>query len=95
MRAVPSRIEEARHRASVAKQATVALAAAGFLAVLLLARGSHAGASHVSSTSATNPSSGSGSGSTGTSTESNDEFDYGSPSVAPSTAATQAQTSVS
>ncbi len=77
----------------MAKQAAASLAAAGFLAVLLLARGSHAGTSNVS------PTSGSGSSpsssSTGTSNQSSDEFDYGSPSVAPSTATPQAQTSVS
>jgi hypothetical protein len=75
----------------VAKQAAVALAAAGFIAVLLLARASHAGTSKVSSTSGSTPSS----GSTNSSTQSSDGFDYGSPSVAPSTATPQAQTSVS
>jgi hypothetical protein len=88
---VPSRIEEARQRASVAKQAAVVLAAAGFLAVLLLARGSHAGASGVSSTSGSTSSF----SSTSTSNQSDDEFSYGSPSVAPSTGSAQAQTSVS
>ena len=86
-KAGPSRIEEARQRASVAKQAAVALAVAGFLAVLLLARASHAGTSSVSSTSSSTPST--------SSTQSSDGFDYGSPSVAPSTATPQAQTSVS
>jgi hypothetical protein len=76
----------------VAKQAALALAAAGFLAVLLLARASHAGSSGVSpATSGSTQSS----NSTDSSTESSDEFDYGSPSVAPSTATPQAQTSVS
>jgi hypothetical protein len=37
----PSRIAEARRRAADAKQAAVALAAAGFLAIALLARTSH------------------------------------------------------
>jgi hypothetical protein len=87
----PSRIEEARQRASVAKQAAVALAVAGFLAVLLLARASHAGTNNVSSTSGSTPSP----SSTDSSTQSSDGFDYGSPSVAPSTATPQAQTSVS
>jgi hypothetical protein len=76
----------------VAKQAAVALAAAGFVAVLLLARASHAGsngASHATSGSTQS------SNSTDSSTQSSDEFDYGSPSVAPSTATPQAQTSVS
>jgi hypothetical protein len=36
-----SRIAEARRRAADTKQAAVALAAAGFLAIALLARGSH------------------------------------------------------
>jgi hypothetical protein len=75
----------------VAKQAAVALAAAGFLAVLLLARASHAGTSRVSLTSNSTPSA----SSTDSSTQSSDQFDYGSPSVAPSTATPQAQTSVS
>ena len=89
MSEAPSRIEEARHRASLAKQAAVALAAAGFLLVLVLARVSHAGANQASSTS------GSTSGSSSSSTQSGDDFNYGSPSVAPSTATPQAQTSVS
>jgi hypothetical protein len=76
----------------VAKQAAVALAAAGFIAVLLLARASYAGTSGASSkTSGSTPSS----SSTNSSTQSSDEFDYGSSSVAPSTATPQAQTSVS
>ena len=75
----------------MAKQAAVALAAAGFLTVLLLARASHAGTSRVSSTSSSTPST----SSTDSSSQSSDQFDYGSPSVAPSTATPQAQTSVS
>jgi hypothetical protein len=70
----------------MAKQAAVALAAAGFLLVLVLARVSHAGATQASTTS---------SGSSSSSTQSDDSFNYGSPSVAPSTAAPLAQTSVS
>lgn len=83
-----SRIEEARRRALGAKQAATALAAAGFLAVLLLARGSHPGQASTSSGS---------SGSTGTAGEesSDDSFDFGSGSVAPSTSAPQVQTGVS
>ena len=73
----------------MAKQSAVALAAAGFLLVLVLARVSHAGANQASTTS------GSTSGSSSSSTQSGDDFNYGSPSVAPSTAAPQAQTSVS
>ena len=50
--APPSRIGEARRRAADAKQAALALAAAGFLAIALLARVSHpAQASSSSSTS--------------------------------------------
>jgi hypothetical protein len=45
----PSRIGKARRRAAGVKQAAVALAAAGFLAVALLARASHPG--HASSAS--------------------------------------------
>jgi hypothetical protein len=76
----------------VAKQAAFALAAAGFLAVLLLARASHAGSSGVSpATSGSTQSS----NSTDSSPQSSDEFGYGSSSVAPSTATPQAQTSVS
>ena len=39
----PSRIGEARRRAADAKQTAVAVAAAGFIALLLLARASHPG----------------------------------------------------
>jgi hypothetical protein len=78
----------------VAKQAAVALAAAGFLAVLLLARASHAGTSGASGATSKTSSS-TRSSSTNSPTQSSDEFDYGSPSVAPSTATPQAQTSVS
>jgi len=85
----PSRIEEARRRALGAKQAAVALAAAGFLAVLLLARGSHPGQASTSSGS-------SGSSGTQSGEESSDNsFEFGSGSVAPSTATPQTQSSVS
>jgi hypothetical protein len=50
-----SRVAEARRRAANSKQAAAALAAAGFLAIALLARGSHP--AHASS--ATSPSTGS------------------------------------
>jgi hypothetical protein len=73
----------------MAKQAAVALAAAGFLLVLVLARGSHAGANQASTTS------GSTSGSSSSSTRRGDDLNYGPPSVAPSPATPQAQTSVS
>jgi hypothetical protein len=45
----PSRIREARRRAADAKQAALALAAAGFLAIALVARASHP--AHATSTS--------------------------------------------
>ncbi|HEV8098902.1 MAG TPA: hypothetical protein VGP56_07125 [Gaiellaceae bacterium] len=52
----PSRIGEARRRAADAKQAAVALAAAGFLAIALVARASHPGhASSATSTSTGSP----------------------------------------
>jgi hypothetical protein len=52
----PSRIGEARRRAADAKQAALALAAAGFLAIALLARASHPGhASSATSTSTGSP----------------------------------------
>jgi hypothetical protein len=85
----PSRIEEARRRALGAKQAAVALAAAGFLAILVLARGSHPGQASTSSSS-------SGSSGTESGQESSDDgFDFGSGSVASSTAVPQTQSSVS
>jgi hypothetical protein len=87
--AAPSRIEEARRRALTAKQAAAALAAAGFLAVLVLARGSHPGQSNASPGT---------SGSAGTQSgeeSSDDSFEFGSGSVAPSTGTPQVQTSVS
>jgi hypothetical protein len=49
MAAATSRIAEARHRAAGAKQAAVAVAVAGFLAIAFLARQSHPG--HASSSS--------------------------------------------
>jgi hypothetical protein len=51
----PSRIREARRRAADAKQAAIALAAAGFVAIALLARVSHP--AHASSTSSESSSS--------------------------------------
>ena len=63
----------------------MALAAAGFLLVLTLARVSHAGASQASTTC------GSTSCSSSSSTQSGDELGYGSPPVAPPTATPQAQ----
>ena len=51
MREPRSRIVEARRRAADAKQAALALAAAGFLAIALLARTSHPAQASSSSTS--------------------------------------------
>ena len=85
-----TRIEAARRRASGAKQIAVAAAAAGFLATLLLARASHPGQA------ATSPSSRAGSQSRIQSSSSDDTFDYGSASVAPSSSSSsQARTGVS
>jgi hypothetical protein len=84
-----TRIEAARRRASGAKQIAVAVAAAGFLATLLLARVSHPGQAATSSSSGATSQSRSQS-------SSSDSFDYGSASVAPSSSSSlQAQTSVS
>ena len=47
----PSRIDEARRRAAAAKQAALSLAAAGFIAIALLARTSHP--AHASSSNST------------------------------------------
>lgn len=86
----PSRIEEARQRASVAKQAAAALAAAGFLAAALLARASHPG------TPSSSAGSGTGSQPTVRSTEENDDLGLSSGSIGSSSGSTpQAQTSVS
>jgi hypothetical protein len=87
-----TRIEAARRRAAGAKQIAAAVAAAGFLGVVLLARDSHPG--HA----ATAPSQRTSAGTSSTSTQSGDSFDFGSSSVAPSSdgsSSPQAQTSVS
>lgn len=63
MRTSPSRIQEARHRAAGAKQAAVAVAAAGFLALVLLARASHP-ANAPATEGSTSDSSGSGAATT-------------------------------
>jgi hypothetical protein len=83
-----SRIQEARRRALGAKRAAVALAAAGFVAVLVLARSGHPGQSSASSGS-------SGSGTQAGEEGNDDGLDFGSGSVSPSTATPQVQTSVS
>jgi hypothetical protein len=59
VRTSPSRIQEARRRATGAKQAAVGLAAAGFLALVLLARASHP-ANAPATAGSTSDSSGSG-----------------------------------
>jgi len=82
-----TRIEAARRRAAGAKQIAVAVAAAGFLATLLLVRGTHIGHAATASSS------------TSTSQSSGGSLGFGSSSVAPSSGSTtstpQAQTSVS
>ena len=82
----PSRIQEARRRAGDAKRTALVLAAAGFLAVVLLARESHpaGSASAGSGTSANAPTSRAG-----------DDFDFGSGSLSPSNATPHVQTSTS
>jgi hypothetical protein len=84
-----SRIDEARRRVLGAKQAAVALAAAGFLAVLLLARSSHPG--HATASSSTSRSSGTKSGEE----QSEEGLELGSGSIALSTSSPQVQTTVS
>jgi hypothetical protein len=72
-----SRIAEARLRAARVKRTAVAVAVAGFLAIVLLAREGHpatAGSTSGSSTPA----------SSGTSSTGGDSFDFGSGSVVPS-----------
>jgi hypothetical protein len=72
-----SRIAEARRRAANSKQAALALAAAGFLAVALLAKASHPARTHATS--------GGPSASQRTTQQSNgSSFDFGSGSVEPS-----------
>ena len=88
-----SRIEAARRRAAGAKELAVAVAVAGFIAALLLARAGHPG--HAKSSSG---SSGSSQSSSRSQSQSGDDgFDFGSSSAAPSTGGggTQAQTGVS
>jgi hypothetical protein len=84
----PSRIERARRRVAGAKRTAVAVAAAGFLAIALLARQSHPG--HAASAS-----SGSG-GSTGARSDSHDDFGLRAGSMTQSGGSSGgAQTSVS
>jgi hypothetical protein len=88
----PTRIEAARRRAAGAKELAVASAAAGFVAVLILARIGHPGHSASSSSSLGN------SGSTSQSQSTDDgTFDFGSSSAVPfsGSGGPQAQTSVS
>jgi hypothetical protein len=87
-----TRIEAARRRVAGAKQIAVAVAAAGFLATLLLVRGTHLGHAATASSST------SGSGSSSSTQSSGGSLGFGSSSVAPSSGSTstpQAQTSVS
>ena len=76
MAEAPSRIAEARRRAAGAKQTAVAAAAAGFLAIALLARASHPG-------HATSASTGTSSGSSVRSQD-DDGFSLSPGSIAPS-----------
>ena len=73
----PSRIDEARRRAAAAKQAALSLAAAGFIAIALLARTSHP--AHVSSSSQSSTSTGSTA-----QTQDDDGFSLDSGQLAPS-----------
>ena len=84
MSVTPSRSQEARRRAGDAKRTALVLAAAGFLAVVLLARESHpaGSASSGSGTSANAPASRAGD-------------DFGSGSLSPSNATPHVQTSTS
>jgi hypothetical protein len=83
------RLAAARRRASLAKRGAVATAAAAFVAALLLARASHPGQGAPLSPSQD------GSQAKGT-TQTQDQFDFGSGSIAPSNGGTpQAQTNVS
>jgi hypothetical protein len=92
MSAAPSRIETARRRAASAKQIALVGAAAGFVAVVLLAKASHPG-THSSVSGTSQPTQ-----STGESESESDDgnFGFGQSSVSPSgSAQPQAQTSVS
>jgi hypothetical protein len=81
----PSRIEGARRRAAGAKQTALAAAAAGFLAIALLARASHPG--HATSAST---------GSSSTIQSDDDSFSLQPGSIAPSSGSSSgAQTGVS
>jgi hypothetical protein len=92
MSAGPSRIEVARRRAAGAKQTAAAVAAVGFLGVLLLAKGGHPGRFSTSAGAT-----GRSSPTTESESEEDDDFDFGSSSVSPATAGaqTQAQAGVS
>jgi hypothetical protein len=84
----PSRIDEARRRAATAKQAALSLAAAGFIAIALLARTSHP--AHASSSSPATSSDNS------VQTEDDDGFSLGPGQIAPSSGSGgSAQTGVS
>jgi hypothetical protein len=90
----PTRIDAARRRAAGAKELAVATAAAGFIAVLLLARAGHPGHAATSSSSRSNSQS---TGQSQSESSDDDSFSFGSGSAVPSTGSggTQAQTSVS
>jgi hypothetical protein len=82
-----TRIEIARHRAERTKRTLAALAVAGFLTVMLLARDSHAGSVSAGSGSSTSSTSGSDSGALVQ--QGQDDF------FGPATSAPQVQTHVS
>jgi hypothetical protein len=89
----PSRIEAARRRAAGAKRFALGAAGVGFLAALLLARAGHPGQS-TSSSGSVQPQA-TQSQVQQSQSESDDAFDSGSASIAPSTATPQVQTNVS
>jgi hypothetical protein len=82
-----SRIAEARRRAADTKQAALALAVAGFLAIALLARASHPG--HASSAAGTST------GSPAVVQSEDDGLSFQGGQLAPSGGSTGAQTGVS
>ena len=86
-----SRIEQARRRAAGAKRVVLASAVAGFLGLVVVVRAGHPG--HAATTSGSTGTSGASRSST--QSDDDDNFEFGSSSVTPSTSAPQTQTSVS
>ena len=87
-----SRIEQARRRAAGAKRVVLASAVAGFLGLVVVVRAGHPG--HAATTSGSTGTSGASRSSTQSSSD-DDNFDFGSSSVTPSSSPLQIQTSVS